>query len=137
MKKYVMDSFAMIAFFEDEPGADRVALILKSLIDRKAKAYMSVINWGEIYYNTMREQGFETAEKVIGQLKQYPIELVDADQNLTYEAAKLKGRYKIAYADCFAAALSRRLNAIVVTGDSEFKKLGDEYSIQWLQTKSS
>ena len=132
-----MDSFAMIAFFEDEPGADRVALILKSLIDRKAKAYMSVINWGEIYYNTMREQGVETAEKVIGQLKQYPIELVDADQNLTYEAAKLKGRYKIAYADCFAAALSRRLNAIVVTGDSEFKKLGDEYSIQWLKTKSS
>lgn len=137
MKKYVMDSFAMIAFFEDEPGADRVALILKSLIDRKAQAYMSVINWGEIYYNTMREQGVETAEKVIGQLKQYPIEIVDADQNLTYEAAKLKGRYKIAYADCFAAALSRRLNAAVVTGDSEFEKLGNECSIQWIQTKSS
>lgn len=100
MKKYVMDSFAMIAFFEDEPGADKVALILKSLMDRKAKAYMSVINWGEIYYNTLREQGLEIAEKVIGQLKQYPIELVDADQKLTYEAAKLKGKYKIAYADC-------------------------------------
>jgi PIN domain nuclease of toxin-antitoxin system len=57
VKKYVMDSFAMIAFFEDEPGADKVALILKSLMDRKAKAYMSVINWGEIYYNTLREQG--------------------------------------------------------------------------------
>ena len=69
--------------------------------------------------------------------KQYPIELVDADQKLTYEAAKLKGRYKIAYADCFAAALSHRLNAVVVTGDPEFKKLGDEYSIQWLKTKSS
>ena len=137
MKKYVMDSFAMIAFFEDEPGADGVALILKSLMDRKAKAYMSVINWGEIYYNTMREQGVETAEKVIGQLKQYPIEIVDADQNLTYEAAKLKGSYKIAYADCFAAALSYRLNAVVVTGDPEFKKLGDKYSIQWLKTKSS
>ena len=130
-----MDSFAMIAFFEDEPGADRVALILKSLMDRKAKAYMSVINWGEIYYNTMREQGPETAEKVIGQLKQYPIELVDADQKLTYEAAKLKGRYKIAYADCFAAALSQRLHAVIVTGDPEFKKLGKEYSIQWLDTK--
>lgn len=137
MKKYVMDSFAMIAFFEDEPGADKVALILKSLMDRKAKAYMSVINWGEIYYNTLREQGVEIAEKVIGQLKQYPIELVDADQKLTYEAAKLKGRYKIAYTDCFAAALSHRLKAVVVTGDPEFKKLDDEYSIQWLKTKSS
>ncbi len=137
MKKYVMDSFAMIAFFEDEPGAERVALILKSIMARKAKAYMSVINWGEIYYNTLREQGVETAEKVIGQLKQYPIEIVDADQKLTYEAAKLKGSYKIAYADCFTAALSYRLNAVVVTGDPEFKKLGDKYSIQWLKTKSS
>jgi len=130
-----MDSFAMIAFFEDEPGAEKVALILKSLMARKAKAYMSVINWGEIYYNTLREQGAETAEKVIEQLKQYPIEIVDADQKLTYEAAKLKGSYKIAYADCFAAALSYRLNAVVVTGDPEFKKLGDKYSIQWLKTK--
>jgi len=135
VKKYVMDSFAMIAFFEDEPGAEKVALILKSLMARKAKAYMSVINWGEIYYNTLREQGAETAEKVIEQLKQYPIEIVDVDQKLTYEAAKLKGSYKIAYADCFAAALSYRLNAVVVTGDPEFKKLGDKYSIQWLKTK--
>lgn len=137
MKKYVMDSFAMIAFFEDEPGADKVELILKSLMNRKAKAYMSVINWGEIYYNTLREQRLEIAEKVIKQLKQYPIELVDADQKLTYEAAKLKARYKIAYADCFAAALSHRLNAVLVTGDPEFKKFGDEYSIQWLKSKSS
>ena len=137
MKKYVIDSFAMIAFFEDEPGAGSVALILQSLVDRKAKAYMSVINWGEIYYNTMREQGHETAEKVIGQLKQYPIELIDADKELTYEAAKLKGRYTIAYADCFAAALSHRLNAVIVTGDPEFKKLGKEYSVQWLDTKET
>ncbi|WDN88223.1 hypothetical protein BuS5_01199 [Desulfosarcina sp. BuS5] len=137
MKKYVMDSFAMIAFFEDEPGAEKVALILKSIMDRKAKAYMSVINWGEIYYNTLREQGVETAEKVVGQLKQYPIEIVDADQKLIYEAAKLKGSYKIAYADCFAAALSYRLKGVVVTGDPEFKKLGDKYSIQWLKTRHS
>ena len=36
-----------------------------------------------------------------------------------------------------AAALSHRLNAVVFTGDPEFKKLEDEYSIQWLKTKSS
>jgi|LGOV01.1.fsa_nt_gb AbrB family looped-hinge helix DNA binding protein len=36
-----------------------------------------------------------------------------------------------------AAALSRKLKAVVVTGDPEFKKLGDKYSIQWLKTKSS
>ena len=130
-----MDSYAMIAFFENEPGAEKVALILKSLLERKAKAYMSVINWGEIYYNTLREQDAETAEKVIEQLKQYPIELVAADQKITYAAAKLKGRYKIAYADCFAAALSHRLNAVIVTGDPEFKILAKEglIEINWLE----
>lgn len=133
MKKYIMDSFAMIAFFEDEPGAERVAQILKAIMNRKVKGYMSVINWGEIYYNTMREQGVETAEDVIRQLKKYSIELIDADQQLTYDAAKLKGKYKIAYADCFAAALAMRLNAFVVTGDPEFKKLKNEIKIQWIQ----
>lgn len=98
---------------------------------------MSVINWGEIYYNILREQGVETAEKVITQLKHYPIELVDADQKSTYEAAKLKGRYEIAYANCFTAALSYRLNALIVTDDPEFKKLGSEFTIQWLDTKQN
>ena len=127
-----MDSFAMIAFFEDEPGADIVADILGVLINQKAKGFMSVINWGEIYYCTMRVQGVEEAENVLTQFNKYPIQLVEANQGLTYEAAKLKARYKIAYADCFAAALSLRLKASVVTGDPEFKKLEDEISIQWI-----
>jgi len=55
MKRYVLDSYAMIAYFEDEPGADRVAKILRQLIQGKAKGYMSVVNWGEVYYNTMRD----------------------------------------------------------------------------------
>ena len=126
MKKYVMDSFAMIAFFEDEPGANKVTEILDALMKRKAKAFMSVVNWGEIYYNTMRVQGIEEAEDVIKQFNKYPIQLIEADQALTYEAAKLKGKHKIAYADCFAAALSLRLKAPIVTGDPEFKKPDDQ-----------
>jgi len=129
-----MDSFAMIAFFEDEPGADKVAEILDALMKQKAKGFMSVINWGEIYYNTMRVQGIEGAEGVITQFNKYPIQLVEADQELTYEAAKLKGKYKIAYDDCFAAALSLRLKAPVVTGDPEFEKLEPQISIQWIGT---
>jgi ribonuclease VapC len=137
MKKYVMDSFAMIAFFEDEPGANKVTEILDALMKQKAKAFMSVVNWGEIYYNTMRVQGIEEAEDVIKQFNKYPIQLIEADQALTYEAAKLKGKHKIAYADCFAAALSLRLKAPIVTGDPEFKKLDDQVSIQWIDTRIS
>jgi ribonuclease VapC len=132
MKRYVLDSYAMIAYFEDEPGADRVALVLKQLIKGKAKGFMSVVNWGEVYYNTMREQGISEAEKVILQLDKFPIQIVDVNKELAYEAAKLKGEFRIAYADCFAVALSVKLGATVVTGDPDFKKLRERISIQWI-----
>lgn len=80
----------------------------------------------------MREQGEEKADAVIQQFQKYPIELAEIDKTLAYEAAKLKGKYKIAYADCFAAALARRLNARLVTGDSEFQQLEDRVDIEWI-----
>jgi ribonuclease VapC len=132
MKRYVLDSYAMIAYFEDEPGAGRVALVLKQLIKGKAKGFMSVVNWGEVYYNTMREQGISEAEKVILQLDKFPIQIVDVNKELAYEAAKLKGEFRIAYADCFAVALSVKLDAAIVTGDPDFKKLQERISIQWI-----
>ena len=132
MKKYVLDSFALIAFFEDEPGADKVARILRDINAKKAHGFMSVINWGEIYHNTMREGGMEEAERVMRQFDKHSIQLVDADRDLTYKAAKLKATYHIAYADCFAAALSSKLKAAVVTGDPEFEKLSHEVTINWL-----
>ena len=133
MKRYVLDSFALIAFFENEAAADKVAGILRNINGNKARGFMSVINWGEIYYNTMREAGIYEAEKVIEQFSKHSIRLVDADRDLTYRAAKLKAKYHIAYADCFAAALSSKLKAAVVTGDPEFEKLSNEINIYWLR----
>jgi ribonuclease VapC len=132
MKRYVLDSYAMIAYFEDEPGADRVAKVLRQLIQGKAKGFMSVVNWGEVYYNTMREQGVAEAERVIRQLDKFSIQMIEVNKDLAYEAAKLKGKYRVAYADCFAVALSVKLNASLVTGDPEFKKLKERISIQWI-----
>jgi ribonuclease VapC len=93
---------------------------------------MSVVNWGEVYYNTMREQGISEAEKVILQLDKFPIQIVDVNKELAYEVAKLKGEFRIAYADCFAVALSVKLDAAIVTGDPDFKKLQERISIQWI-----
>ena len=45
MKRYVLDSFALIAFFENEPAADKVAGILRNINGNKARGFMSVINY--------------------------------------------------------------------------------------------
>ena len=59
-------------------------------------------------------------EKVLLQLDLHPTRIVEADKDLTKDAAVLTGRYGIAYADCFASALARKKSAVLVTRDPQF-----------------
>lgn len=132
MKRYVFDSYALLAFLEDETAAGEVEKVLREMEKGRAKGFLSIINWGEIYYITMREQGRDIAEDVIDLLDNYPLKLIESDRSLTLAAAQFKGKYRIAYADCFAAALAVQHNAILLTGDPEFKVLESEIQIAWL-----
>ena len=131
-KAYVLDSYALLVHFEDEPGAERVRSLLRSANAGKTKLFLSGINFGELYYTALRERGVNAAEEIRFILAQLPVEIVDADIALTLTAAKLKGRHPVAYADCFAAALGIRKGARVITGDPEFKKFGDAVSVEWI-----
>src|SRR5438067_2295242 len=57
---------------------------------------------------------------------------LEADWDLTKEAARLKSKYPVAYADCFAAALAKREGGRLVTGDPEFRRLDKEISVIWI-----
>lgn len=129
---YVLDSYALIAHFEDEDGAARVAGILKAAKERRTKVFLSVVNFGEVYYIAFRERGREKAEEARMLIEQLPLEIVAADKETALEAAKLKAAHPIAYADCFAAALGVRKKAKVVTGDPEFKKLAESVKVEWI-----
>ena len=130
---YVLDSYALLAHFEDETGGEQVRKILKAAQAGKTRLFLSVINFGEVYYNTLRERGREQAEEVRFIAAQLPIAIVDADTDMTIEAARLKGAHAVAYADCFAAALGVRKKAKVVTGDPEFKKFGGGVAVEWIK----
>lgn len=65
-------------------------------------------------------------------LKALPIEIVEANINLTLQAAEYKAYNKISYTDAFAAALAKIKKASLVTGDKEFKVLEKEIKIIWL-----
>ena len=134
MATKVLDSWALIAFFEDEPAAEAVEKILQWAADDKHKLLMSVVNWGEIYYNTMREVSQEAAEQKVRDIAALPIEIVGVgeDRALARQAAIFKATHKMSYADCFAAALAKERKAELVTGDPEFKEVEKEIKIIWL-----
>jgi hypothetical protein len=60
------------------------------------------------------------------------IDIVDADWQLTRQAATFKVNGRIAYGGCFAAALAKTRQAELVTGAEEFKILQNEIKISWL-----
>ena len=57
---------------------------------------------------------------------------MDADWENTRQAAQFKTPGNISYADCFAAALAKRMDAEVVTGDKGFAVLEGQVGIIWL-----
>ncbi|MHB8844011.1 MAG: PIN domain-containing protein [Nitrospirota bacterium] len=129
---YVLDSYALLAHFEDEAGGVQVEKIPKAAQAGKTKLFLSVVNFGEVYYTAFRERGRENADDVKSVMEQLPITLVPADRDHALEAAKLKGAHAVAYADCFAAALGMRKKARVVTGDPEFRKFGELVAVEWI-----
>ena len=75
MATKVLDSWALIAFFEDEPAAEAVEKLLQQAADEKHKLLMSVVNWGEVYYNTMREVSQQAAEQKAQEIAALPIDI--------------------------------------------------------------
>lgn len=132
MATKVLDSYALMAFFQDEPGADMIrGLILKAEEDG-VRLVMSVVNLGEVWYSIARTNSPEIADQYISEINGMAIEIVDADWELTRQAASFKANGNISYADCFAAALAKSHKAELITGDKEFKALEGEIKIAWI-----
>jgi len=131
----VLDSWALLAFFEDEPAAEDVEKLLAKADQGTHKLLLSVVNWGEVYYNIMRRASPAAAEQKVKEMAIMPIELVpvETDLHLVRQAAIYKATGKLVYADAFAAALARLRNAELVTGDPDFKAVEGEIKIGWLK----
>lgn len=132
MASKVLDSYALMAFFQDEPGADLVRDLILKAEENRVNLLMSVVNLGEVWYAIARTNSPEIADQYIGEIRGMAIDIVDVDWNLTRQAALFKTNGNISYADCFAAALAKLKKAELVTGDNEFKPLDGEIKILWV-----
>jgi predicted nucleic acid-binding protein len=131
-KAYVLDTWAVIAYLEDEPSGAQVEELIATAHEEQIPIYMSVVNVGEVWYTFAREISKEEADASVKALRDLRIQFVDADWALTQEAARFKSQNKMSYADCYAAALAKSQKADLVTGDGEFMPLEREIKISWV-----
>ena len=132
---FVLDSYALIGYLENESFSDRIQQALTQAKKGVLRLYFHAIHIGEVYYIILREQGQSVADLAYSRIKALPIKRIGLiDEELLLTAAGLKARYPISYADSFAAALAMLNNCPLLTGDPEFKSLEKQgiISIDWL-----
>lgn len=129
---YLLDSFALLAFLEDEKGRTRVQDLFSLAKAGKCRIVMCLVNLGEVLYITESERGLPLAQSVLALVESLPVELIDTSRELVLDAAHINANHALSYADAFAAATAQQENAVVLTGDPEFESVKSLVKIEWL-----
>jgi PIN domain nuclease of toxin-antitoxin system len=121
----VLDSFAILSFMQDEPGAEIVESLLHDAQAGRVRLLVSVINLGEVFYRLAKSKGSPVATEFRRALSHriFPWQAVSATDARVWAAAELKAQFALAYADAFAVALAREVHAPLVTADPEILAL--------------
>lgn len=130
---YIFDSHALLAFFQNEDGADVVEDILTKAVKRRTERLLCIINLGEIIYMTKRRFGDVKKIEILGRIQALGLKVISVSDDMVYAAAEIKAEYAISYADCFAVACALAYSATIVTGDPEFNKVANLTPVEWIR----
>ena len=120
---YVLDTSAILAFLEDERGADIVSELLEKAEQGEHKIFISFVTFTEIFYISIQEQEEPIAEERIKQLEMFPFSRIESNPAMSITAGRLKARNRLSFADAWIAALAIEKNAKLVHKDPEFEVL--------------
>jgi predicted nucleic acid-binding protein len=132
VKEYVLDANAVLRYFgvSEGQGTNTVRALFEQAERGQARLSMSVVNLGEVLYVLLKHVGELRARHYL-QALQHVVEAVEADAAQALGAAEMKHKYKLGYADCFAAMLAVSLKASLVSADPAFEKLGK--TLKWVR----
>lgn len=131
-KAQLLDSHAALVYLKAEKGHEKVKTALSNAQKLDTPLLMSEIDIGEVGYTVLRAKVTNNLDDFMGQFLSLPIQPVPIDFALIMEAAQIKARYPLSYADAFAVATALRYNATIITGDHEFKAVTELVHIDWL-----
>ena len=132
MKTRVLDSWAILEWMSGrQPATDFVARLLAEADAGETRLLMSAINVGEVYYFLRKSHSESLAESWRESSRTLPVTIEVPTADDIWNAAILKSRHPIAYADAFAAALARKHGCPLVTGDAELQRV-DALEIEWI-----
>jgi predicted nucleic acid-binding protein len=123
MKRYLLDSSALLALHDDENGADQVAEILYRASRKQAHCFACFMTVMEIFYRVWKDEGEREGRLAYHQVQALPLTWIHEDRILLEKAAEIKARHQISLADAWIAASAILQDAVLVHKDPEFEAL--------------
>ena len=119
VQSYILDACAILAFLDNEEGADVVINLTDMAIRGEITLSMNAANLIEVYYDRIRTTSSEEADDVIRKIyENSPISIIsDLTPAIVREAAHFKAKGKMSFADAMLVATARCTGATVVTCD--------------------
>ncbi len=116
-ERFVFDACALIAYLNDETGADVVEELLERARQNQAQVYVASVNVYEVFYDCLKRDE-ATARQLVEDVYGLPITVVETlGRPLMHAAGWFKVSSRVSLADSVALALAQQLNADLVSSD--------------------
>jgi predicted nucleic acid-binding protein len=123
MKRFLLDTSALLTLRDDEPGAQRVAEVLQLASQGKAKCYGCFMSLMEVLYRVWRDESKQAGQLAHQQCLALPIEWLHSSDSLLAKAAEFKALHSLSLADAWIAACAVEQGATLLHKDPEFDAL--------------
>ena len=118
MFNYVLDACALIAYLNNEEGAEKIERILIQSFNKEVNVYIHINNLFEVHYDTVKRGAIKNILEFFELIHDLPVEIVKQSTNELLDMACLfKCNYRVSFADSFALGLSKTRNAQLITSD--------------------
>ena len=119
MPAFCLDTSAILTLRDDEPGAERVAMLLEG----PNPCFACFITRMEVLYRVWKDEGERSGRLAYEQLQSLPIQWVDQTEPLLLEASRLKATHPLSVADAWIAATALLSRATLLHKDQEFEAI--------------
>ena len=137
MRRFLLDTSALLTLRDDEAGADRVAEVLGLATRGKAKCYGCFITLMEVFYRVWRDEDQAAGQLAYQQCQALPIEWMPRSDSLLVKAAEYKALFPLSIADAWIAACAPEQGAVLLHKAPEFKALPVTQELLPLKVRAS
>jgi predicted nucleic acid-binding protein len=126
MSNYVLDTSALLAYIENEEGADEVETLFVNALESTIEIFISTVTCIEVFYISLQEQGNVVAANRLKLIENLPLIQEPLNQQLTKIVGEIKASKAMSFADSCIAGLAKFKNAVLVHKDPEFEQIEED-----------